>query len=388
MVLEALACPWVGCRGVCSCTCQHQRLHLPARIAGSKSRLPTCLQRANTPSDLTPTITMRLLPTCHCLHLLPVLHHMHACMAISAHYGITLVPAHVTWSEDPPLSALRHGIQQARNASESGAISIQTHTPYKDLRAKLMREATIGGKPLLLFTSVRHPVSRVHSSFVQDNCQLAARDINPDPLWVRTQCQGSDGGNQTILNMVLQNDTLETRWEFVRRHPRNRNFGIMRGFDRSPRAVADMYDFIFVQERMAESVVAFMMEYGLRWEDVAHVPAKQRTGRYNTYNNAHELNAFIESRNGRELELWRLANLQLDRRIERLEQDCGAGVFLSTLCTYERLQRAVLAECGDWEQWYEQQGLHGEPRSRFEDQGIAPRCAEAVARRFTAVGQL
>jgi hypothetical protein len=283
---------------------------------------------------------------------------------------------------------LRRGIQQAKNASESGAVSIQTHTPYNEMRAKLMRNATVGNRPLLLFTSIRHPVSRVHSSFVQDACQDTARSMNPDPLWVRTQCQGADGGNQTLHSFALQNDTIQVRWQYVKRHTQNLNFGYVRGYATTPEEVVHMYDFIFVQERMNESIVAFMLDYGLKWEDVAHLPAKQRAGKYKTYSHAHELNAYIASINSQELELWRLANLQLDRRIERLEQRCGAGVFMATLCTFERLQRAVLAECGDWEAWYVRHSFQKEPRSRFEDQGIAPRCAEYVARRFNAVGQL
>lgn len=307
---------------------------------------------------------------------------------ISAHYGITPVPAHITWSENPLMSALKRGIQQAKNASESGAISIQTHTPYNEMRASLMRSATVGDIPLLLFTSIRHPVSRVHSSFVQDACQDTARSMNPDPLWVRTQCQGAHGGNQTLANFALQNDTLDARWQYVKRHTQNLNFGYVRGAAATPEAVVEKYDFIFVQERMSESIVAFMLEYGLKWEDVAHMPAKQRTGKYKTYSHAHELNAYIESVNSQELELWHLANIQLDRKIERLEQHCGADVFLATLCSFEQLQRAVLAECGDWDDWYVRHSFHREPRHRFEDQGMAPRCAEYVARRFTAVGRL
>lgn len=62
-------------------------------------------------------------------------------------------------------------------------------------------------------------------------------------------------------------------------------------------------------------------------------------------------------------------------------------MFSAALCTLERLEAAVMQECGDPEAWY---ALHNftAPYTRYEDQGIAPRCTEYVARRFAATGQL
>lgn len=231
--------------------------------------------------------------------------------AISAHYGVTPVPAHVTWSEDPTLGELRRGIRDAKNVSETGAISYQAHTHFTASRAALMRAATVGQRPLLLFTSLRHPVSRLHSGYVQVSCQEVVRRSNPstDPVaMITTQCGGLGGGNATVLDMVRQNDTLASRWAFATLKKGNENYVAVKGQARTPQEVFDMYDFIFVQERMAESVVAFMLEYGLTWQDVLQLPAKKRTGKFRSYADARELNDYILSKNKKELELWQLAN--------------------------------------------------------------------------------
>lgn len=280
------------------------------------------------------------------------------------------------------------GIREARNVSESGAISFQAHTQMTAIRRALMQAATVGQRPLLLFTSLRHPVSRVHSGYVQVACQAVVRSFIPDPDHATNavQCGGIEGGNSTILDIVRQNDNLESRWAFVRGKKGNNNYKVVKGPARSPQEVFRQYDFIFVQERMKESIVAFMLEYGLKWEDVAVLPVKKRTGRFKSYAGARELNHHILSTNKEELELWQLANLELDRKLQALQRRCGE-MLRAALCTIERLEAAVWRECSNPEAWYARHNFTA-PYTRYEDQGVAPRCTEYVARRFAATGQL
>jgi hypothetical protein len=309
--------------------------------------------------------------------------------AISAHYGIAPVPAHFTrWSEDPALSKFQRGIKAARNVSEAGAISYQAHTHVTASRLALMRAATVGRQPLLLFTSLRHPVSRLHSGYVQVACQDVVRSMDPDAnqATMVVQCGGLGGGNATVLDIVRQKDTPESRWAYARRRSGNENYNVVKGAARNPQETFNQYDFIFVQERIKESVIAFMLQYGLKWEDVAVLAVKKRTGRFKSYAGARDLNNYILSKNKEELELWHLANLELDRKMQALQRRCGE-MLRAALCTIGQLEAAVMRECSDPQAWY---GRHNftAPYARYEDQGVAPRCTEHVARRFAATGQL
>jgi hypothetical protein len=45
----------------------------------------------------------------------------------------------------------------------------------------------------------------------------------------------------------------------------------------------DLYDFIFVTERMDESLVAFKVAFGLSWRDIAYLPSKILNDKYETF---------------------------------------------------------------------------------------------------------
>jgi hypothetical protein len=206
------------------------------------------------------------------------------------------------------------------------------------------------------------------------------------------------------------------RFDFLQNDRRqNQMFNFTRGSTTTVEAAAAQYDFIFVNERMDESLVVFMLDYGftfrygfskrswiistlalrciiqmeklaephaalLSFRDIVYLSAKNRTGLYKTAADMPaELNAYIMEHNELDLQLWDLAKRKLNERIARLEAECGSGIVVETLAKFKRVQALVLEECSEYHVWYKKHGF-GPPFSRYSDNGIAPRCLDFVTR--------
>lgn len=183
--------------------------------------------------------------------------------SICQHYGVVWLK----WDEmklvfqlndkGPKPTQFQQGMQAAidkvANSSDFKYTAITSHIPYSEQAAELF------SRPLMRFTSVRHPVARVHSHFIQTLCFWTAvrqgwkpfAPLNTSGPAGPSACDSGD--DSTYMQLATANDTVEHRYDFARKHfQQNLMYWYMRGDVRGVEAAADQYDFIFVSERMNE----------------------------------------------------------------------------------------------------------------------------------------
>lgn len=181
--------------------------------------------------------------------------------SICAHYGIVwlrwdTVKA-VAQLQNQGVRHLEQGMKQAVEnvyaATDIKHLAITSHISYSDQAAAQFKQ------PLMRFTSVRHPVARVHSHFIQNLCYKTAQEMGWEP---GSPADGAgpagpsacdNGDDASYLQQALRNDTIEKRWKFARKaFQQNLMFTYIKGSASSVEDAADQYDFIFVSERMNE----------------------------------------------------------------------------------------------------------------------------------------
>jgi hypothetical protein len=183
--------------------------------------------------------------------------------SICQHYGVVWLK----WDEmkivfqmndkGPKPTQFQQGMQasidKVANSSDFKYTAITSHIPYSEQAAELF------SKPLMRFTSVRHPVARVHSHFIQTLCFWTAvrqgwkpfAPLNTTGPPGPSACDSGD--DSTYMQLATANDTVEHRYDFARKHfQQNLMYWYIRGDVRSVEAAAEQYDFIFVSERMNE----------------------------------------------------------------------------------------------------------------------------------------
>ena len=110
----------------------------------------------------------------------------------------------------------------------------------------------------------------------------------------------------------------------------------------------------------AAVLVAFMLLYGLTFEDIAYLRSKDRSTTYKAVGKLPpELSSHIEGHNQVDIQLWQLANDQLDMCIAKVDGECGTGHFQQQLSTFKALQAHVGRSCGDYKAWYAKHGFNG-----------------------------
>ncbi|WIA19512.1 hypothetical protein OEZ85_004123 [Tetradesmus obliquus] len=277
---------------------------------------------------------------------------------------------------------MQAAIDKVANSSDFKYTAITSHIPYSEQAAELF------SRPLMRFTSVRHPVARVHSHFIQTLCFWTAvrqgwkpfAPLNTSGPAGPSACDSGD--DSTYMQLATANDTVEHRYDFARKHfQQNLMYWYMRGDVRGVEAAADQYDFIFVSERMNEALVIFMLQYGLTYEDIAYLPSKVRTGKYKTAKDMPQhLNDYILSVNQHDMQLWTLANTRLDEKKAELIDACGADIVSAALDAFEQLLDEIRAECSDYQRWYEEHGFDG-PYTYSGSPGIGDESGLGFSRR-------
>lgn len=168
---------------------------------------------------------------------------------ICAHYGVVPVSKRginpiERLADVHAAAALRQLVLHARNATDASEFSIITHLNYSDAKLDAFQAALDGRRPLL-FTSVRHPLQRTYSHFIQAKCANAAAVLGGKII----ECDR----NATYMHKLLELDSIRNRWSYVRvpsRH--NLVFNYVRGNTTTAEAALAQYDFVFVAERMDE----------------------------------------------------------------------------------------------------------------------------------------
>lgn len=119
------------------------------------------------------------------------------------------------------------------------------------------------------------------------------------------------------------------------------------------------------------ALVAFMMLYGLTYEDIAYLRAKNKKGLYKTAaDSPKHMNDYIESHNKIDIELWNLANARLDSTIEKLKREDAGACFERHLAVFAAVQAAVKAGCRDYQRFHAEHGLSNQTYSYVSDNGI------------------
>lgn len=299
--------------------------------------------------------------------------------AVCGHHAMTCMTMPVEENKTIGYWEETHGSAQIARYRKLGFehLAITDHGKYSSALAAELRDP-------LLFTSVRDPVSRVISHFffvyreggeegAPDLLSLASKALSenlPIPQKVLDEMKG----------YVIREENL--MFKDIADTPKNS----------TPFDALQPYDFIFIQERFDEAVVAFALEYGLSFRDIAYTSAKNQTGKYPTKDYIpEEMLEFIEETNALDQEVYRLAEAALDSRLTAIREAYAIDPenkpdFDAVLEEFKRLQALVVEECSDHMHWYEDQGF-GDGYFYSNDGGAVGegfRCVDYVARRFEA----
>jgi len=151
----------------------------------------------------------------------------------------------------------RKGVEKVFEAAytmtDALGVALTNHLPYNVDVAGMFK----GPQPLL-FTAVRHPVSRFHSWFTYRSCNSL-----PGATW--ETCGNNFDRHKEFVDAVRQRDTLENRWAFAKEQPPNNIYEYIRGGASSVETAAAQYDFIFVTERMDEGEHGTFLFLMLNW---------------------------------------------------------------------------------------------------------------------------
>jgi hypothetical protein len=296
--------------------------------------------------------------------------------SIAAHHGIPLVSVRNDHSQ----------MRKALNASNEQ----NEHTGMTNHLSFSQKIAALFKQPFYRFATVREPVSRFHSAFVEACIQE-----------IKIEAKEKGNGNATLiaeLEQVFRGRCLEDRFEERKKAAKqagNFQFDYLKG-DRYTRkeevtgeSVASSYAFLFVQERLHESLVAFAILFNLDFDDIVHLSSKVRTGKYPDASQVPaEINELVRRQGRRDLEMWEHANKLLDGHITTISQHCGGdGYFKEMLELFQKLQEAVATECGDnYEEWYNKHGFNT-TLAYFKDNGLGPRCRDHVVKTVLRKGE-
>lgn len=278
--------------------------------------------------------------------------------SIAAHHGIAMVmPPPFT-----PILAfneLHKGLQRLYKRSEH--VGVANHISFSQKAASLFQP------PFLLFTSVREPLSQFRSWCIE---QCLHRRLNDGQRKEAKRCFDTNVDEWMIVAQTMEDDR---QLEYIRDAASTTNSSV--------EAAAAQYDFIFVQERLDESLVAFAVLYNLDFTDIVPLSAKVRQGsRYTVEKMPDDVTSLVRSKTVQDLRLWQHANELLDERIAEINRRCeGPLYFEHMLRTFRSLAHHVHDECAEFEAWYTAHNFTT-LLSYWRDNGRAPRCRDHVVR--------
>jgi hypothetical protein len=251
--------------------------------------------------------------------------------AIAAHHGIQIVnPTQgFTRLTDERVTESIHML------SELGSeyIGIANHMPYRNI--------SLPG-PVLRFTAVRDPIDRSISHFYF-RCSLKR---------LLDECQKDEAGLMKFLRSVENN--YQTQYAFAGH------------FD------GDLYDFIFVTERMDESLVAFKVAFGLSWRDIAYLPSKILNDKYETFSEMplqkqRQVSQILSPKIESDLAFHSYASRRLNETIAQIDSFYGQGTYQRQLECFKHVIEEVGRTCGD-----------GHFENRWKDNGKNFRCIDSI----------
>ena len=300
--------------------------------------------------------------------------------AICAHYAITCM-ATAKMENGEPLGywSADNGPPQIQKYRDLGFehLAITDHGKFSTVLAQKLKDP-------LLFTAVRNPVARFVSQFFFVYREEGAPG-EPDLLTPTMQA--------VAAGQPIPEEVLGTMRKFAEQEANLVYKDICDDPDhQSPAECFAPYDFVFVQEKFDESLVAFAIDYGLSLRDIAYTSAKNQTGKYPTEAQLPpEIVDFIKKQNDKDAEVYRMGVDALDLKINGLRDayivDPSTHTdFDAMLREFKSLQTAVVKECSDHMQWYEKHGFNDGWFYSNDGGAVGEgfRCIDWVARRFEA----
>jgi len=198
----------------------------------------------------------------------------------------------------------------------------------------------------LKFTAVRHPVDRALSHYYFDCTQT--KDVD--------SCGNDEEGLLKFLASVEKN--LQVTYLGGQRMADVKNF-----------------NFVFVTDRMDESLVAFKIVFGLQWKDIAYLPAKVLHDKYKTFADMPDAMAtkvfeILSPRIEHDLSFYSHASMELNNTISQIDSLYGPGTFLAHVEYFRQLLAKVDDTCRPTEL--------AQVENRWMDNGIHFRCVDSV----------
>lgn len=290
--------------------------------------------------------------------------------SLCAHYGMACINppgepgARIGWKkEDEVISA-------AQAAKDVGFehFAVTNHGKY------MPKAAASLVKPLL-FTMIRHPVGRTLSAYFY-NLLGSHRSHEGLPIEMGKECVDLlQSGKHCSLLDGFDEHFVNGNGTFGRNHM----FKYIQGNKKTATAAFEQYDFVFVTERFDESLVAFMLTYGLTLRDIAYLRMKDRSGTYPKEKDVpKDMVDLILQNNQEDLKLWNLSMAALDKRILELKE--AGHDFGSTLEKFSKLQAIVEHECANYEGWYKENGFDTMLTYWGKDNGAGNRCIQSAVR--------
>jgi len=278
---------------------------------------------------------------------------------ICAHYGMACLQprkGRFDWRNEEEVSeaaaaALAVGFEH---------LAISNHGKYTPSAARYLGK----GKPLL-FTTLRHPKNRVLSAYFWEIIGKRNRH-HPErhPIQEGENCVAALKAGKKCKLLEGFKDKVHAQ--------RNRIFINIHGGKNTSSDVFQQYDFVFVTERFDESLVLFMLKYGLALRDIAFLKVKESGTYPREEDMPKDAIEFIKEVNILDQELWDLANVALDAEKNLLSRE-GHDVE-GAMEAFAAMQAVVVAECKDYEKWYEEHGFDTMLTYWGKDNGVGSRC--------------
>ena len=296
--------------------------------------------------------------------------------AVAAHYGV-----------HPVVYSHHNEVEEIKYQQNVRFLAIVEHAEYDP---KIFASL----QPAKLFTALRDPLHRLLSNFNWDylDGKVRARDVDSYPN-IR-KCLNSSNSSVPSKQQIIRcwknseeevlsyaNSVAEYQLRYIGWSRGALKEGTTVEMQKSYiRHLLDSFDFLFITERFDESIVAFMMLFGLEYRDVVYLPSKGHVAKRHPEprNLPTRLREAIEKNEYLTVYGYNYGVGLLDGKIASLDSKCAPS-FGSLFDAFLELQSALTLACtgANAASFYKQYPyLESSNMNRHEDGGRNFRCLE------------
>lgn len=291
--------------------------------------------------------------------------------SLCGHYGVACI--------NPPGSPGKRIGWKSDDEIQAAAVSAKSvgfeHVAVSNHGAFMPEALPALGDEVLMLTMVRHPVGRTLSAYFY-NILGTHRSHEGLPIEMGKECVDllREGDHCPLLDR-FRDHYVHGNGTFGRNHI----FKYIKGNTMNAADAFNQYDFVFMTERFDESLVSFMLTYGLTMADIAYLRMKDRSGTYPRENDMPSWAIeYILERNKIDLDIWKLATNALDSRIRDLK--AAGHDFEGAMTRFSAMQAVVQRECADYVGWYKEHGFTTMLTYWGKDNGAGNRCIRSAVR--------